>query len=115
MKTHEEMVDEIYNDTSYRGEFKSYIRLTKTIRERLAVKVSTTPPWSREKFEGLTYDEITAIPSPSAIPPDLVEPKRHAEILYCSLQKALAIKYALDYSQALRLVLDVVGRYEQSE
>lgn len=63
MKTHEEMVDEIYNDTSYRSEFKSYIRLTKTIRERLAAEalVSGTPLWSRKKFKGLTYDEIMAI------------------------------------------------------
>lgn len=115
MKTHEEMVDEVYSDTSYRSEFKSYARLIKTIQERLAAEVLVTgrPPWSRKKFKGLTYEEILA--SPSAIPLDLVEPMRHAEILYCSLAKALSIKYILEYSQAKRLVLDVVGRYEQSE
>lgn len=111
MKTHEEMIEEVYNDTSYRSEFKSYVTLTKAIKSDIAARVLTTPPWSKEKLVRVTYEQL--VMGFYDMPVEFAKRLRNAQILYFSLEKALLIKYALDHKRAKHLVLDIVSRYEQ--
>jgi len=111
MKTHEEIIEEVYNDTSYRSEFTCYVNLTKAIKSDIAAQVLTTLPWSKEKFDGVTYEQLVV--GAYDIPVKLAKRLHNANILYCSLEKALSIKYALDHKRAKHLVLDIASRYEQ--
>ncbi len=111
MKTHEEMIEEVYNDTSYRSEFKSYVNLTKAIKSDIAARVLTTPPWAKDKLSGVTYEQL--VMGFSDMPVEFTKRLHNAQILYYSLEKALSIKYALDHKRAKHLVLDIANRYEQ--
>lgn len=93
MKTYEELVDEVYNDASFRSEFMSYVKLQTTLK---------TEEQELNKQVGFQPDDT----------PLMQKCKRSISVLYSSLFRGLSANYKLDAERARRIILDVTDRYK---
>jgi hypothetical protein len=105
---HQELIDEIYTNPSYRCEFVSLAKLWYKRRTGSQAESSEPEPAPKAQthVEFLTYDEI--ITEPVA-----VYNNRVLWVLQNSVNKGLAKQYGLNSDQANRLVMAVIDRYMQ--
>jgi len=114
MRTHEELVEETYNNVGYKNEFTSYAKLKFTLETERQLRPKAPAAPNPEGINFISYYDI--------VPKDPVEPdsplvrkcKRGLSFLYSSLFRALSVEYKLEPDEIRRLIFAVVARYSQS-
>lgn len=97
MKTNAELVSIVYNNSSFRGEFKSFIKLRATIRRA-----------NENKGDNYSPDELT-------YQSEVIQKyRRGMTFIYSALFRALSSAYKLNDEETRLLILDVSDRYSQS-
>jgi len=110
MKTHEELVDEVYNNVSFRSEFVSYVKLWSTLKR----EEQKIPPKSRSNADAfIAYRDLPSHYKPEPDSPLVAKYKRGITVLFSSLFRALSTVYSLSAEETRRLIADVAARYSQ--
>ncbi|WP_461054948.1 hypothetical protein [Spirosoma arcticum] len=114
MRTHQELIEEIYNDTNFRNEFISYAKLWFTLQteQQLRPKAPAAPNPDGVNF--ISYNDLLIKPK---IEPDsalVAKCKRGISFLYSSLARALYRTYQLDSEETRQLIFAVAARHIQS-
>ncbi|MBO0952667.1 hypothetical protein [Fibrella forsythiae] len=111
MKTHEELVEEIYNHPGFKNEFMSYARLKSTLEAEWQSKPKAPAALNPAGVRFISYYDIGAKPT---VEPDSVlvsKCKRGICFLYSSLFRALSTSYNLASEETRRLIFAVADRY----
>ncbi|MFD2934448.1 hypothetical protein [Spirosoma flavum] len=116
MKTHEQLVEEVYNNTSFRAEFMSYVKLWKTLKteQQIRPKAPSAPNQSGAKFISY-HDMITGATKVDPDSPLVSKCKRGIALLYSSLFRGLSVVHKVDAEEARRLIVGVAERIEQMD
>ncbi len=107
--THQALVEEVYNNPSFRGEFSSLAKLRQA--EQALYRANDTEPAvvSTKPANFITYDDmLTAYVTTYG---GLNKYSRSKSLLYDTLANAFKKRYGLDAGKAGRLIWDVVGRH----
>ena len=113
MKTHEELVEDVYNNVSFRSEFISYARLWSSLRteQQLSPKAPSAPNPDGVNF--IAYHDLLTNPKVEPDSPQVVKCKRGIAFLYSSLSRALTVAHKLNAEETRRLIFAVADRYAQ--
>ena len=124
MKTHEELVDEVYHNFSFRSEFVCYVKLSSALKAEIEVwtqaRLQEPAPWSKRRphflrygdlISNLTYDQGGNL-SVYSDSPQIAKFKQNICFLYSSMARGLAVKYGLDHKEVVRLIQDVATLYK---
>ena len=113
MKTHEELVEEVYSNVSFQSEFRSYAKLWFTLKteQQLKPKAPAAPNPSGVNF--ISYYELLAKPKIEPDSPLVVKCKTGITFLYSSLSRALSILYKLNAEETRQLIFAVADRHVQ--
>ena len=113
MKTHEELIEEVYANPSFRSEFRCYANLQATLKAEIdawaQARIQQPAPWSGKKYVGIGYEDLSG--QTGFLPSQITKRIQDVKILYFSLEKALSIRFNIDHKQAGTLVRDVANRY----
>ncbi|NEU69744.1 hypothetical protein [Spirosoma agri] len=123
MKTHEELVDEVYRNASFRSEFICYVKLSNALKTEIEVwtqaRYQEPAPWTKraptflrydDLIGNLTYDKVGNL-SVFADSPQIAKFKQNICFLYSSLARGLAVRYELDRNQVVNVIRDVAIRH----
>ena len=114
MKTHQELVEEVYRDTNFKSEFASYAKLQNTLKESSkAIIPSLTNP-EEHSFKFVNYLDLVESQIQANIKPDaepIAKCKRGIALLYSSLFKGISTSYRLQDEAVRLIILDVAERY----
>ncbi|GAB3314827.1 hypothetical protein GCM10027299_03470 [Larkinella ripae] len=111
LAAHQQLVDDVYQNPGYRGEFVSMVKLQLANEQQMQARFQEPAPEPETHFTFLTYDDMLT----AAFKIDQ-ENKKYSEPLFLlrhAMGKALSKKYGLDFPQELRLMQDVLERYRQ--
>ena len=113
MRTHQELIEEVYNNTSFRSEFMSYakLRLTLKIEQQSRPKAPAAPNPKGIRF--ISYNDLLTKPKVESDSPLVAKSKWGITFLYSSLSRALCTAYQLDAEETRRLIFAVADRHEQ--
>ena len=114
MKTHEELVEEVYNNLSFRSEFISYAKLWSSLKteQQTRLKLPSSPNPGGVKF--MAYRDLLTKPKVEPDSPFVMKCKRGIAFLYSSLFRALSAAHKLNAEDTRRLIVGVSDRYSQS-
>ena len=114
MRTHQELIEEVYNNTSFRNEFISYAKLRSTLQteQQLRPKAPVAPNPDGVNF--ISYNDLLTKPKIEADSILVVKCKRGIAFLYSSLSRALSKTYQLDAEEIRRLIFAVAAKHIQS-
>lgn len=110
MKTHEELVDEIYNNVSFRSEFVSYAKLWSTLKKE--EQKDPAPP-NIDLAAFVSYHDMTPSYKSEPDSPLIAKCKRGIAVLFSSLFRAISTVYQLSAEETRRLIFDVADRYSK--
>lgn len=114
MKTHKQLVDEVYRNTSFRGEFMSYAKLQDTLKKERETRPQTPAPSNPPGVNFISYYDLTTSPKVEPDSPLVAKCKWGICFLYSSLFRALSILYKLNAEETRRLISGVADRYSKS-
>ena len=114
MRTHQELIEEVYNDTSFRNEFVSYAKLQFTLQTEQQLRPKATATTNPDGVNFISYNDLLTKPK---IEPDsalVAKCKRGISFLYSSLVRAPYRAYQLDGEETRQLIFAVAARHLQS-
>ncbi|MBC8152108.1 MAG: hypothetical protein H7Z72_04285 [Bacteroidetes bacterium] len=118
MKTFDGIVEEVYNDTGFRGEFMVFAKLVNAINmaDQQVMGVGLPSYTGTSRFVGY-YEirEASVLQWPQLDSPEVQKRKRGLALLFSALCRCLSLKYKLSEQDARTLVMDVADRYRSAE
>ena len=113
MKTHEQIVEEVYKNTSFRGEFMSYVRLQNTLKTEAETRAAISSAPNPAGINFISYHDLTTTPRTHLDSPLIAKYKRGICFLYSSLFRALSAAYGGNAEEVRRLIFGVADRYSK--
>lgn len=118
MKTFDEIVEEVYNDTGLRGEFVACAKLMNvpSLNKKGPEGVEFPLYKGTERFVGY-YEirEASILPWRQSGSPEVQKSRRGLDLLFSALCRCLGLKYKLSKPEEWTLVLNVIARYQSAE
>ena len=114
MRTHQELIEEVYNNTSFRSEFRSYAKLCSTLQNEQQLRPKAPAAPNPEGVNFILYNDLLITPKVEADSALVAKCKRGITFLYSSLSRALSRAYQLDGEETRRLIFAVSDRHAQS-
>ncbi|GAB3011531.1 hypothetical protein [Spirosoma pulveris] len=116
MQTHDEFVEAIYNNPSYRSELVCINKLRATLElalQELATSKFSEPAGPAKPLRRmLRYDDLIGKPiTQLADSPEINRCRRGITVLYSALIKGIMHTYAMSTQQANKVLFDVLTRY----
>ncbi|WP_138994535.1 DUF5958 family protein [Larkinella sp. C7] len=112
LSAHRKLVDEVYNNSSFRSEFASLAKLWKAHNAVSKARDQESAPTRKSQTGFLSYDEVmTESVESMKFLEEMNKYSRVMAMLNHALKKALSIQYGLGSSQADRLINDVMKRH----
>lgn len=114
MRTHQELIEEVYNKTSFRSEFMSYAKLRSTLQaeQKLRPKAPAAP--NPDGINFISYEDLLTKPKVEADSDLVAKCKRGITFLYSSLARALTKAYQLDAEETRRLIFAIADKHSES-
>ena len=118
MKPFDELVEDVYNDVSFRGEFTALARLMAAIEPYGLPSSTAVPAADADKSRFMGYYEIReAFVYATTLkmitdPPAIRTSKSGIRLLFSAVCKGLSTQYNLEIDNARQLALAVMARYK---
>ena len=118
MKTFDEIVEEVYNDTGLRGEFVACAKLMDVLDLDHQGPEGIEFPLYKGPKRFVGYYEIreaSILPWRQVGSSKVQKSRRGLDLLFSALCRCLGLKYKLSKQEELTLVLNVTARYQSTK